>query len=69
MSAQLDGELPARARERLHRHVRECPECREVLRTLQRMLELIRRVPPVSDGEAPTIVPGVMRRLQETSDG
>ena len=38
MSDYVDGELAAGGRRRLERHVRECEECRGVLRGLQRML-------------------------------
>jgi anti-sigma factor RsiW len=48
MSDYLDGELAERSRTRLERHVRECEECRGVLRGLQRMLGKLRGMTPPS---------------------
>jgi len=67
LAAYLDGDLVARSAARLQRHVRECPECRVALRGLDRMLGLLRAVPPVSDTEKPDITSAVRRRLRDPS--
>ncbi len=67
LSAYLDGDLVARSAARVQRHVRECPECRAALRSLERMLGLLRAVPPVSDTEKPDIASAVRRRLRDPS--
>ncbi len=67
LSAYLDGDLVARSAARLQRHVRECPECRAALRSLERMLGLLRAAPPVSDTEKPDIASAVRRRLRDPS--
>ena len=67
LSAYLEGDLMARSVARIQRHVRECPECRGVLRSLERMLGLLRGVAPVSDTEKPDIASAVRRRLRDPS--
>ena len=67
LSAYLEGDLVARSAARVRRHVRECPECRAALRSLERMLGLLRRAPPVSETERPDIAAGVRRRLRDPS--
>jgi anti-sigma factor RsiW len=64
LSAYVDSDLVAHAAARVQRHVRECPECREALRTLERMLGRLRRLPPVADTETPDIASAVRRRLR-----
>lgn len=66
MSAYLDGELPPSARERVRRHIRDCPECRRVLRGLQRMLGLLDGIAPAGGEEGPDIATAVIRRLGDT---
>jgi anti-sigma factor RsiW len=69
MSDYLDGELTARARARVRRHIHECPECRRVLLGLQRMLGLLQGVPAAGGSEeAPDITSAVRRRLHERAD-
>ncbi len=65
LSDYLDGDLVARSATRIRRHVRECPECRRALRSLERMLGLLRTAPPVSDTERPDIASAVRRRLRD----
>jgi anti-sigma factor RsiW len=65
MSGYLDGELAPRARYRLERHTRECPECRGVLRSLRRMLGLLHGLPAASPSHAPDIAAAVRARLRE----
>ena len=65
LSAYLDGELAARSVARIQRHLRECPDCRGALRSLERMLGLLRGVSPVSETEKPDIATAVRRRLRD----
>ena len=65
LSAYVEGDLVARSAMRIQRHVRECPECRGALRSLERMLGLLRAAPPVSDSEKPDIASAVRRRLRD----
>lgn len=67
LSAYLDGDLVDRSRARIQRHVQDCPECRGALRTLDRMLGLLQRLPPVSSTEKPDIASAVRRRLHDSS--
>jgi anti-sigma factor RsiW len=67
LSAYLDEDLVARSRARIQRHVRECPECRHALHSLERMLGRLRDLPPLSDGETPDIAAAVRRRLRDPS--
>jgi anti-sigma factor RsiW len=67
MSAYLDGDLASRARARLERHTSECPECRGILYSLQRMLDLLQGLPAASARtRAPDIASAVRRRLHES---
>ncbi len=63
MSDYLDDQLVARARARVQRHVRDCPECRGILLGLQRMLGALHALPPLSARERPDIASAVRRRL------
>ncbi len=67
LSAYLDGEMVVRSRARIQRHVRECPECHGALQSLDRMLGLLQRLPPVSSTETPDIAAAVYRRLHDSS--
>jgi len=67
LSAYLDGELVERSRARIQRHVRDCPECHGTLRSLDRMLGLLQRLPPVGSTENPDIASAVRRRLHDSS--
>lgn len=66
LSAYVDGELVARSRARIRRHVEDCPDCHGALQTLERLLGLLQRVPPISSTEQPDIASAVRRRLHET---
>ncbi len=68
MSDYLDGDLTARARQRVRRHIHECPECRRVLLGLQRMLGLLHGLPADESRQAPDITSAVRRRLRERAD-
>ena len=67
LSAYLDDELVPRSRARIQRHVGDCPECHGALQTLERMLGLLQRVPPISSTERPDIASAVRRRLHDTA--
>ncbi len=66
VSPYLDGELATGARARLQRHAAECPECRGVLRSLERMLLRLSGVPSPAASEAPDLAARVRARLHET---
>lgn len=40
-SDYLDGDLPPRDAGRVERHVRDCPECRELLHSLQTIVSML----------------------------
>ncbi len=42
ISRYIDGELPAADRLQMERHLRDCPECEEVLHSLEHTLDLCR---------------------------
>jgi len=66
MSDYLDGELAARGRRRLERHVRDCEECRAVLRGLTQMLEKLHAVHvPGGRPEPRELAARVRERLRE----
>ncbi len=65
LSDYLDGDLVARSRTRLEHHLHECPECLGALRSLERMLGVLRAAPPVSERERPDIASAVRRRLRD----
>jgi anti-sigma factor RsiW len=53
MSAHLDGELPARKRSRLERHLGECVECRRLFTGLTVVVEGLRHLPAVPGAREP----------------
>lgn len=64
LSAYLDEELDARAREELRGHLQGCAACRAALDELRRTVESVRALPPAA---APAgFREGVMAKLQET---
>jgi anti-sigma factor RsiW len=65
LSDYTDGGLAARGRGRIERHVPDCPECEQALRSLQRLLLLLHGLPAVSEAERPDIAAAVRRRLRE----
>ena len=71
LSDYVDGGLAARPRARVDRHVPDCPECEQALRTLERMLVLLHGLPSVTAAEQPQIAAditaAVRRRLREPS--
>ncbi len=68
VSAYVDGELTAAARDRLQRHVNECPECRGLLHSLERMLLRLSRMPAPVVREAPDLVSSIRTRIREPRD-
>ncbi len=69
LSEFVDGELPARSRSRLRRHLEQCPDCSRALLALQRLLDRMHRMPtPSADDEMPDIAGAVRRRLDEADN-
>jgi anti-sigma factor RsiW len=68
LSDFVDGDLPARARARLQRHVAECPDCHRALAGLQRLLERLHGLTRPGSGETPEIASAVRRRLHDASE-
>jgi anti-sigma factor RsiW len=67
MSAYLDGELASSGRDRMDRHVHECPECRRVISGLRRTLDALHRLAlPAGTADALGIAASVRLRLGET---
>jgi anti-sigma factor RsiW len=66
MSDYLDGELDSSRRSRMHRHIRECPECHRLLTMLRRLVGALHRLPPPGGGaDAHLIAASVRVRLGE----
>jgi anti-sigma factor RsiW len=65
MSAYVDGELTASRRERLERHLGNCPDCRHLLAGLRAVLEALRRTPAPGGADPLAISTAVRRRLNE----
>lgn len=66
MSAYLDGELAARPRRRMKRHVGACRECRRLIGGLTAVIDAMHRLPGAEDGaRALQIVSSVRGRLSE----
>ncbi len=67
-SEYLDSELGPRARRRVERHVEDCPECRELLRSLRALIDALGTV---RDDEgrvvAGAVLASVQSRLSELS--
>ena len=62
----VDDELATGARARLQRHLAECPECRGVLRSLERMLVRLSGVPWPAGSEAPDLAERIRARLRDS---
>jgi anti-sigma factor RsiW len=70
MSDYLDGELASRPRRRLERHVRECEECRRILRSLQGMIGRLRGIaPPATRPDPREMAARVRERLGQYQEG
>lgn len=66
MSRFLDGELTHYERARMDRHARDCPACRRLLGSLQRMVGALQALPAVGGGSrALQIAAAVRLRLDE----
>ena len=48
MSEELDGEMPARQRQRMARHLAECAECRHVFAGLTAVVDALHHLPSAS---------------------
>ena len=60
-SAYLDGDLPPAGRMRVERHTSVCPQCRELLASLRRMLQAL---PALGDPDRPSMADGIVQRLR-----
>ena len=67
ISQQLDGELGSGARRRILRHESECPECRELLAALRRLLNLLDAASDRDEEPAPALAAAVAARLHESA--
>jgi anti-sigma factor RsiW len=65
LSDYSDGGLAARGRERIERHIPDCPECEQALRSLERLLVRLHGLPALSEAQRPGIAAAVRRRLRE----
>ena len=69
MSEYLDGDLDAGGRERIEGHVRACPECQELLRGLQAMVQALGGMRGrAGEGVAAAVLAGVYERLEAGGD-
>jgi anti-sigma factor RsiW len=68
MSRFLDGELDRSERARMERHARDCPDCRRLLGSLQRMVAALQALPAVGggSGRALQIAAAIRLRLDES---
>jgi anti-sigma factor RsiW len=63
MSDYLDGDLPARGRARIERHVAVCHQCHTVLVELRVVIDRLHRLPPPAGGDPSQIAAAVRVRL------
>ena len=68
MSDYLDGALAMRGQRRLERHVRECEECRGVLRGLHRMLDKLHDTSAPAGGPDPRELAARVRERLSAQD-
>jgi anti-sigma factor RsiW len=61
MSEYLDGDLAARGRARMERHVGECRDCRTVLAELRLVVDYLHRLPPPAGGDGPAQIAAAVR--------
>ncbi|MDQ3066825.1 MAG: zf-HC2 domain-containing protein [Actinomycetota bacterium] len=60
-SEYLDGDLPPTGRSRVERHTSVCPQCRELIASLRRMLDAL---PALGATRQPTVADGIVERLR-----
>ena len=60
-SEYLDGELAPDGRRRVERHTSVCPQCRELIASLRRMLDAL---PALGAQPRPSVAEGVVERLR-----
>ena len=66
MSGFLDGDLTARARTRMERHLAECGDCRRLLAGLRAVVDGLRRLSAPGGGLDAVQIAGLVRgRLDE----
>jgi anti-sigma factor RsiW len=59
-SDYLDSELSPRERRRVERHTADCPECRELLRSLQALIGVLGTI---GDGEPQVVAAAVLASI------
>ena len=60
ISEYLDGELDGSLCEKIERHLRACPECRDCIESLKKTVGLCKKIPPEQ------VPREVRKRLRET---
>jgi anti-sigma factor RsiW len=60
-SEYLDGDLPPRGARRVERHTSICPQCRELIASLRRMLDAL---PTLAATPQNTVADGVLERFR-----
>jgi anti-sigma factor RsiW len=69
MSEYIDREMDAGDRARIERHLRDCPECRDLMRSLQAMVETLGSLPGrPAQSVAGAVLAGVHERLGAGDD-
>ena len=68
MSAHLDGDLDARSRARVERHLAGCRRCTLLLASLRRTLGLLRDVGDTPSDPLPSVAGDVLRRIRRDTD-
>lgn len=61
----LDGELSAASCAELEAHLRECPECQELLASLQRTVDLLHHLDDVPPPLPPALEDRLISRMQQ----
>lgn len=64
LSDYLDGDLEARTRRRVGRHVARCKHCQALLESLTRTLEQLRSLGSIDQGAKPATVRAVIERIE-----
>jgi anti-sigma factor RsiW len=69
MSDYIDAEMDAGERARMEHHVRDCPECRDLLASLQTMVATLAGLPGrPAESVAGAVLAGVHERLGTDDD-
>jgi anti-sigma factor RsiW len=69
MSEYIDGDMDAAGRARIERHAGDCPDCRDLLSSLQTMVATLGSMPGQAGGSvAGVVLAGVQERLGSGDD-